>query len=593
MAAVAAWLTGITIVAYAGVWRNGFIGWDDTLYVTENPQVLSGLTMRGIAWAFTTTHASNWHPITWLSHMLDVELFGVNPAFHHAASVVFHIINALLLFVVLHRMTGAAGRSVFVATLFAIHPLHVESVAWAAERKDVLSGLFWMLTMLAYVAYVDHPSRRRYALILVTFALGLMSKPMLVTLPFVLLLLDVWPLGRAERVGWYPLVRQKLPLFGLVLANSVTTFLAQKYTGAVSNLIAVPLSARIANAFLSYVRYIGKAIWPTKLAALYPFQGPIDILPVVLAAVALIGVTIAVFVVRSRRPYLAVGWFWYLGTLVPVIGLVQVGHQAMADRYTYIPLIGVFVAVAWGANDLLATWPGRRATLATVAAVIVIGCVAVTQHQVTVWSNGVSVWEHTLAVTKENTVAHTNLGYELAIRGRLEEASAHYRAALRIAPRFVPARQNLGLALLNQGKTEEAVQQYALAVRLQPANARLRTDYGLALANTRRDSAAITQYEAALRLQPGLTVAHIRLATALIRHGRTEEAIAHYRRAIAIGPPSAEAHNNLGAALATQGKIREAIAEFSEALRLMPNYTDARNNLARATRAGTVTSPRP
>ncbi|HEX8943118.1 MAG TPA: tetratricopeptide repeat protein [Gemmatimonadaceae bacterium] len=575
-------LAAVTVAAYAGVWRNGFVSWDDPSYVSENAHVLGGLTWRGVAWAFTNTQGANWHPVTWLSHMLDVQLFGLDPGMHHAVSLLLHILNTVLLFGVLHRMTGALGRSAFVAALFAVHPLHVESVAWAAERKDVLSTLFWMLTMAAYVAYVERPQRRRYLLLLVVFALGLMAKPMLVTLPFVLLLLDLWPLARYERTTWYVLAREKIPLIGLALALSAVTFLAQQHAGAVQQLAGVPVGLRIANALVSYVRYIGKASWPAGLAALYPFPESLEGWKVLGAVIVLAAASVLAVAARRRRPYVTVGWLWYLGTLVPVIGFVQVGYQAMADRYTYIPMIGLFIVVAWGANELLAAWPARRIILASVASATLLASVALTYAQVQVWHDGVSLWQHTVAVTRKNFIAQTNLGYELAQRGRFDEAAAEYREALRISPNYILARQNLGLALASQGKYSEAIDAYQTALRLQPANAVLRADFGLALANAQRDSDAIAQYQEALKLQPDLALAHVRLGNALVRQGNVSDAVAHYEQALRVEPSSAEAHNNLGVALASRGSLDEAVVQFSEALRLKPDYTDARNNLAKA-----------
>ena len=575
-------LTAVTVVAYSGIWRNEFVSWDDPAYVSENAHVLAGLTWRGVIWAFTNTQGANWHPVTWLSHMLDVQLFGPDPRLHHTVSLSFHILNSVLLFGVLHRMTGALGRSAFVAALFAVHPLHVESVAWAAERKDVLSTLFWMLTMAAYVAYVERPQLRRYLLLLVVLALGLMAKPMLVTLPFVLLLLDLWPLARYERTTWYVLAREKIPLIALALALSVVTFLAQQHAGAVQQLAGVPIGTRVANALVSYVRYIGKALWPARLGALYPFPASIDGLEVVGSVIALAAASIGAIASRTRRPYVTVGWFWYLGTLVPVIGFVQVGYQAMADRYTYIPLIGLFIIVAWGANELLAAWPARRVVLVSAASATLLASIALTHAQVEVWHDGVSLWQHTVAVTRNNFIARTNLGYELAKRGRFDEAVAEYREALRISPNYVLARQTLGLALASQGKYSDAIDTYQAALRLQPANAVLRADFGLTLANAQRDSDAVVQYDEALRLQPDLALAHVRLGNALLRQGNVSDAVAHYEHALRVEPSSAEAHNNLGVALTNRGNLDEAVAQFSEALRLKPDYTDARNNLTRA-----------
>jgi Flp pilus assembly protein TadD len=572
-----------TLAAYAGVWNHEFVAWDDPAYITQNPEVLQGLTSHGVRWAFASAQVANWHPVTWLSHMLDVQIFGVNSGMHHAVSLGLHILNAILLFGVLARMTGAVGRSAFVAALFALHPLHVESVAWASERKDVLSTLFLMLALGSYLSYVERPDWRRYLLLLVVFALGLMAKPMLVTLPFILLLLDLWPLARRERHSWYVLVREKIPLFVLAIALSAVTYLAQRGAGAASQLAGVSRGLQIANAFVSYVRYLGKAVWPSGLASLYPFPTTIDGWKLIAAVVLLLAASIGAVVAKQRRPYVTVGWFWYLGTLVPVIGLVQVGYHAMADRYTYIPFIGLFIIVAWGATELSAQWRAQRVILASSASVVLLACIAVTNVQVRHWRDGVALWQHTVAVTDNNFIAMTNLGYELMQRDRLDEAAIRFNDALRVSPNYLLARQNLGLALTKQRKYTEAIEQYQHALRMEPRNALLHADLGLTLSNAQRDDEAIAQYNEALRLQPELAAAHLRLGNALVRKGDVTNAIAHYEHALRIEPSSAEAHNNLGVALANQGSLDRAAAQFAEAVRLKPDYVDARNNLARAT----------
>lgn len=580
---ISAALAVVTAVAYAGVLRNGFVSWDDPYYVTENPHVLAGLTWPGVAWAFASTQGANWHPITWLSHMLDAQLFGPNPAMHHAVGLLLHMLNTILLFLALVRMTGAPGRSAFVAALFAVHPLHVESVAWASERKDVLSTSFWMLTMLAYARYAERPGRGRYLVLLVAFALGLMSKAMLVTLPFVLLLVDYWPLERSKRTAWHSLVREKLPLIIMAAALSIVTFMAQRHAGAVQQLSGVPAGLRVANALISYVRYLGKAIWPSDLAALYPFPETIEPWQVAGAVSLLAAVTYVAIALRSSRPYVTVGWFWYVGTLVPVIGFVQVGYQAMADRYTYIPLIGIFMIAAWGIAELAESWPNRRAALGSLGAAAVIACVVLTRAQVDVWRTGVTLWEHAVAATRHNFIGQTNLGYELAKEGRLDEAIERYRNALETSPNYLLARQDLALALTSQRKFDAAIEEYRSALRVQPANPMLHADLGLTLADARRDSEAIAEYREALRLQPNLGLAHVRLGNAMVRQGSIDAAVGEFEDAIRLEPSSAEAHNNLGVALASRGQVDAAIREFDEALRLNPAYVDARNNLARAT----------
>lgn len=581
---VAAVLAVLTLVAYTGVWRNGFVSWDDPYYLAENPNVLAGLTWHGLTWAFTSFVNANWHPVTWLSHMLDVQVFGLNAGRHHAESLMLHVANTTLLFLALDRMTGAVWRSAFVAALFGIHPLHVESVAWAAERKDVLSTLFWMLGLLAYLWYVRAPSIWRYACVALCLAMGLMAKPMVVTFPFVLLLLDFWPLARWRERSWARLAREKAALILLVVLVSVVTFAAQRSAGAVRQLGDISIGFRFENAVLSYVRYIGKLLWPSGLSALYPFPVSIDPWKFVSTFLVLSVVTLLVLRERERRPYLAFGWLWYAGTLVPVAGFVQVGYQAMADRYTYIPSIGLFVMLAWGVDELLARWPARRMALAVSSALILAACAFLTHEQVGVWRSGLTLWQHTVAATRDNFIAENSLGFELAQQRRYDEAAALYREALRLAPNYLLARQNLGLTLANAGKFAEAFEQFEVALRAHPDDAVLHADFGLALANARRDSEAIGQFRESIRLLPGLAKAHVRLGNSLVRTGNLDEAIAHYEEALRIEPEAeaAETHNNLGVALANRGRMDQAIEHFRAALRLKPDYTDASNNLARA-----------
>jgi Flp pilus assembly protein TadD len=565
-------LIAANLIVYAPVWHHGFVNFDDDDYVTANPVVQHGLTWHGVAWALTTDHASNWHPLTWLSHMLDVQLYGLDPGAHHLTNLLLHIANTLLLFGLLNRMTGALGRSAFVAGLFAVHPLHVESVAWVAERKDVLSTLFWMLTLWAYVEYVKRPDLsqsglRRYAVVLLFFALGLLAKPMLVTLPFVLLLLDFWPLGRIG-TGSNPaggveiscdewssisrLVWEKVPLLVLAVASSIVTFVVHRRGAAVISLTAVPLQLRVENALVSYVVYIGKMLWPVHLAVLYPYPRTLPAWWVATAFLFLVGMSVAVIRAGPRHPYLPVGWFWYLGTMVPVIGLIQVGDQAMADRYTYIPLIGLFIIVAWGVPDLLARWPLRlwkfvlpTISLPAAAVLVILACAIAARGQLEYWEDSTTLWTHTLAVTTRNNIAHNNLGAVLADEGKIGEAIAHYSEALRIKPDYADAHNNLGVALDDQGKVDEAIAHYTEALLIKPTYADAHSNLGIALAN----------------------------------QGKIDEAIAQFTEALRINPDSAKAHNNLGVALASQGKLDEAIAHFTEALRIKPDYTDAHNNL--------------
>lgn len=480
-----------------------FVNFDDELYVTRNSHVQAGLTYQGLVWALTTTHVGNWHPLTWLSHMLDCELYGLNPGGHHFTNLLLHIANTLLLFMVLKRMTGALRRSAFVAALFALHPLHVESVAWVAERKDVLSTFFWMLTMGVYVRYVERPGLNRYLLVLLSFALGLMAKPMLVTLPFVLLLLDYWPLGRFQfrqssddsnsqshesinfsnqRSLIFRLVLEKAPFFALAAVSGVVTFFVQQGGGAVRSLYVFPLDIRIANAMVSYVSYIEKMIWPHHLAVFYPHPGMLPMWQI--AGAGLLLVCISVLVVRAarRHPYLLTGWLWYLGTLVPVIGLVQVGSHAMADRYTYVPLIGLFIMIAWGSCDISERWRYRKIVLAISTGVLLCASMISTGSQVRYWQNSVALFEHTLDVTANNWLAHNNMGIALARRGKFDEAIAHYSETLRIKPDYAPAYSNLGIVFAVQEKAEEAIAHFRKALQINPDYTAARKNLEVALA---------------------------------------------------------------------------------------------------------------
>jgi len=451
-----------TLAIYWRVHNYDFGSYDDSDYVTDNANVKAGLTYDGIIWAFTTGHAANWHPLTWLSHMLDCQLFGTNAGWHHTTNVLLHIANALLLFAVLKLMTGAIWRSAFVAALFALHPLHVDSAAWISERKDVLSTLFWMLTMVAYVRYVRRPCTSRYLVTLLAFALGLMAKPMLVTLPFVLLLLDYWPLGRFQigpfgecangnaqavtnvQPQWRVvrrLVCEKVPFLALSVMSSVITFIVQRSGGAVSPIEDFPLRARLPNVSVSYVKYIGKMIWPSRLAIYYPHPGyALPIWQAVVAALFLLAISVLVILLARRHKYLLVGWFWYLGTLVPVIGLVQIGSQAMADRYTYIPLTGLFIIIAWAVPDLLAKWRHRRIALCIPALMVILAMSICTHFQLRHWRNGETLYEQVIAVWPDglsmNTKAevHRKLALKASMLGKFDQAILHHKEVLSINP---------------------------------------------------------------------------------------------------------------------------------------------------------------
>ena len=493
---VCLFLAAIVWVVFGQTLHHEFVNFDDDAYVYENPEVSRGLTLQGIIRAFARFHADNWHPLTWISHMLDCQFYGLNPGGHHLTNILLHTTAAILLFLVLRRMTGFLWRSAFVAAVFAIHPLRVESVAWVAERKDVLSGVFFMLTLGAYVRYARRPwSFARYGLVLLLFALGLMSKPMLVTLPFVLLLLDYWPLNRfAGSAVPKRLILEKLPLLGLAGASGVVTFFAQ--TGAIRSFDEISLPLRVGNAFISYVTYLGQMFWPSGLAVLYPF--PANGWPLremILAPALLILISAGVFVLRKSRPYLLVGWLWYLVMLAPVIGILQVGSQARADRYTYLPQIGLCLMLTWAAADLCARWRCSRLILGGLSTVILAALIYCAHVQASYWRNSESLWTHTLACTSGNFIAHNNLGNALFQKGKVDDAIAHYKKALQINPDDADAHNNLGIALRQKGKVDEAIAHYKKALQINPDDAEAHNNLGAALFQKGKVDEAIAHYQ--------------------------------------------------------------------------------------------------
>lgn len=532
----------LTLAAYWQVKDHDFVPYDDDKYITDNVYVQQGLTAESIQWAFTSGYASNWHPLTWLSHMLDYERFGLNPTGHHLNNLFFHLLNTLLLFLLLNRMTGRFWQSAFVAALFALHPLHVESVAWAAERKDLLSALFWILTMWAYVAYVRKPSRLQYLVVLIVFALGLMAKPMLVTLPFVLLLLDYWPLDRVrdvlqEKTKVGQLIKEKIPLLVLAAASSVITYFVQQAGGGMSMAESTAMSVRVANAVDSYFGYILKMFWPANLAVFYPHLGEmLSAWRIIGVAVALLAVTVLVFKLSNRYRYLTVGWLWYLGTLVPVIGIVQVGAQAMADRYTYIPLIGLFFMTVWGMVDLTAHWRTRKLALGGVGTAVVGVLAILTWQQVGYWNNGEQLFRHALDVTENNWLAHNNLATVLEKQGKLPEAEDHLLRTLEIHANLPLARYNLGNVYWKQGKRAEAIAQYQQALQLNSRLANVHLNWGLVLMDLDSVEEAISHYRAALEIDPEFSNAHYNVAIALERQGKYAEAVAHFREVLRYDP---------------------------------------------------------
>ncbi len=487
-----------TLAAYSSVAGNGFVHIDDNTYVTDNPHVQAGLSAGTVAWALTTFRAGNWHPLTWLSHALDCELYGLHPAGHHVTSLVLHVVNVLGLFFLLRRWTGSIGRSAFVAALFALHPLHVESVAWIAERKDVLSGFFWIATLWAYALWIERPGIGRYALVLVCYALGLMAKPMLVTLPFVLLLLDVWPL---RRVG-VPLVREKIPLFLLAAGSSVVTFLVQRDQGAMALGARLPPGLRIENAVVSYAAYMAQTVWPAGLGSFYPHPIDADSFGQVAgSALVLAAATAAAILTWRTRPYVMVGWLWFLGTLVPVIGLVQVGAQARADRYTYLPLIGLSIAVAWAAVDVAATFRNGLRALAAVSVVLAATWAFLTWKQVAYWKDDRALFGRIVELVPDNAAAHGMLGMVHLREGRLPEAIEEYRTALRLEPNYAQGHSNYGMALELQGRRDEALIEYRRAVACDPNLAEAQHNLGAALVKAGLAEEGAAHLEAARRIE--------------------------------------------------------------------------------------------
>ena len=627
-----------TLALFWPVLHFEFNNYDDPDYVSKNIFIQSGLTWDGIVWAFRLTgYASNWHPLTWISHMLDWQIYGKNAGGHHLTNLLFHIANSVLLFLVLKKMTGAIWRSAMVAALFAWHPLHVESVAWVAERKDVLSGFFWMLTMWVYAKYaegknfkgnekqnVQHStfnaqrSMFHYVLALIFFALGLMSKPMLVTLPFVLLLLDFWPLKRFARGEWRVtgsrLLMEKIPFFALALASSVITFFVQRHAGTVRTLTSIPTEYRWVNVFLAYFRYLGKMFWPSELAVFYPLPDYLSLWLGLIASIALLGLTVWIcFQVARGRPYFALGWFWYLGTLVPVIGFVQVGAQSMADRYSYIPLIGIFILLVWWLADLAAKWPRQKIICGVAAAIVLGACWVRTAIQVPNWRNSFTLFEHALATTGDNFVANINLGsalmeqgkfdealqqYEISLRNdptfeahvsmatifekqnKLELAEEHFRAGVELQPKDKLIRNNFGMILMHLGKLDEAAAQFSTALQIDPDYVLAHGNLGLVAEKKNQFAEAAEHYRAVLKADPKNFAARSGLGNVLSKLGQRDEGILEFSKALQMEPNRAEGHYNLAAALADQKKIDEAIQEYSAAIKLKPDYADAHNNLA-------------
>jgi Flp pilus assembly protein TadD len=584
-------LAVMTFGIYAQVIGHQFITLDDSWYIKDNSMVNCGVTLAGLAWAFTTFHEGNWHPLTWIAHMIDSQLFGMNAGGHLLVNALIHLANTLLVFWFLSRTTHARWPSALVAALFALHPLHVESVAWAAERKDTLSTFFGLLSLISYTRYAEGHSRKWYAWTGSTLTLGLLAKPMLVTWPFVMLLLDYWPLRRLSQstsrknflVSIAPLLREKLPLFAIVAASCVITFFAQSHGGAVRTFTDVPIALRLLNALVSYANYLLLTFWPHDLAVYYPFT-PIGIpaWQIVGAAFLLIGITASCLFQRKIRPYLIVGWLWFLGTLVPIIGLVQVGGQTMADRYFYIPSIGLLIAVVFGLADIAKTRRVAPSLSAAIAGVVLLVLATLTNARIHLWSDSFTLFKHALAVTPPNLIIENSLGIAMDNSGRYDEAAAHFEKALQVQRDHYEVLVNIGVTRYHQGQLPEAIEYYQAAIRSQPDAPEAHAQLALALWKQNRNEAAYDEVRRASQLAPKDANIRNYLGIALGRLGRFPEAVDQLHEALRLNPNGAEVHYNLGLALLASGKPQESIPEFETALRLNPELKGAADNLRRA-----------
>src|SRR5438093_828339 len=587
-------LLGLAIVTfgiYAQVIGHRFITFDDPSYIEENPMVNRGVTLAGLAWAFTTFHAGNLHPLTWIAHMIDSQLFGMIAGGHLLVSALIHAANTLLLFWFLLRTTHARWSSALVAALFALHPLHVESVAWAAERKDALSTFFGLLSLIAYVRYAEAPTIRRYAWTAITLALGLLAKPMLVTWPFVMLLLDYWPLRRFDITSRrevatkvWPFVREKLPLFAIVAASAVITTIAQSHGGGVRTFTEFPIALRLSNALVSYAKYLLLAFWPNDLAVYYPYTGTdIPAWQIMGAALLLITITAFCFFQRKIRPYLIVGWLWFLGTLVPVIGLVQVGGQTMADRYFYIPSIGLFIAIVFGLANIAERRRVAPWLSAAIADVVLLVLAVLTNAQIHRWSDSFTLFNHALTVVPPSVAVEDSLGLAMHKNGQLDEAAAQFERALQIKPDDYTALLSMGVTRFYEGRVPEAMESAQAAIRSEADGSKAHNLLGMALAKQNRNEAALDEVRRASELAPKDADIRNDLGLALVRLGRYPEAIDEFHEAVRLDPDkAAAAHANLGWALLESGKPRESIPEFEAALQLEPEFKAAADGLRQA-----------
>ena len=585
-----------TLVAYEPIRHNGFVDYDDTGYILNSEQVKSGITWESLRQAFTKPHYNMWHPLTTISNMLDYELFGLNPTGHHLVSVAIHIVNALLLFWILKNITGTMWASAFVAAVFALHPVQVESVAWAAERKTVLSGLFWLLTIAAYIRYARRPRLSRYLLVLAIFGFCILTKPAVVTLPFALLLLDYWPLERVrcehqagaaknsntnkKSAVW--LIAEKIPLLAMSAFLCVMTLVSQKQGEAIPTLDMMPLDYRLANMFLSYIRYIGKLIWPSSLAVYYPhsFVTLLDFWVVMCAILFIVLTVVIVYYIGRRKKYAAVGWLWYVGTLVPMIGLVQSGEQAMANRYMYISMLGLLIIITCAANDFIASRLRLKIVAAILAAVLLSVLVILTRTQVSHWRDSITLYDYALKVTQNNALVENNYGNLLFETDRLDEAVSHLNKALSIAPKMTSAEDNLGRVYLKQGKLSEATVCFKRVLDEGKVTSEVYNNLASALGMQKKYDEALKYLKQALELEPNNFDIHNKIGMALLATGKPDEAITHFKYVLQINKIPAEVYANLGSAYIQVGKYDLAIENLSKAIELKPDNTDVLNKLA-------------
>lgn len=582
-------LTAAVFAIYWQTCNHLFILYDDEEYVLLNSRLQLGFTAENIRWFLTTSISSNWHPVTWFSHILDVKLFGMNPTGHHFVSVAIHAINSILLFLLMRRMTGSLWRSAAVAALFAIHPLNVESVAWVSERKNVLSTTFFILTIRLYVEYAEKKSRYPYILAVSVFTLGLMSKQMLVSVPFILLLLDYWPLRRFSldtcgdpskqfgHIGTRSLILEKIPFLLLSVVASVIAIISQQRT--IAPLSNTTVAERFANASISYVQYIRKTFWPGDLALFYPFPESMPVWEIVASASLLTVITVAAIRLRSRYPMLLVGWFWFLITLIPVIGIVKIGLQSMADRYAYIPTIGIFIIAVWLLADLAGNLPGRSFIMAGITAVCFITLSVTAWRQASCWKDTMTVFTHALKVTERNYIALCTIGRALEKEGKLDEALAKFDEAIEIAPWYEYAKTHQGIILMNRGKLDAAVFKYNEAILQNPTTVPGHINLGIIMGMQGNLVEAVKNFRIAIDFDPRSAAANYNLALTLFQMGKDDEAVRHYLISLATNPTDHECHYNLGIALERQGRYDAAIGHFRESLRLKPDYAGAKTNL--------------